>query len=206
MSWLRNYTLTIGMAILVAACGFTPLYEKPQGDFGDEPGGLYQKLAAIEVETPKGDESRLAQELHTNLTQVLDPMGRSGVKLYRLALTTRRENLPSAIQRDREITRYNVTIATDYVLTSLTDGSVVDKGNVRLRGSYDTVESQFATYVAEQDTAKRIIKETAEALRMRMVGALEKKPAPPAIKPAPFREPVFEEPLFPKVKIPELPL
>ena len=51
------------------------------------------------------------------------------------------------------------------MLTELQGGEVLFRGNAHAVGSYDAVRSDFATLTAEQDSARRTVREVAEDIR-----------------------------------------
>ena len=87
---------------------------------------------------------------------------------YKLNITLTKESAAIGIQQDREATRFNIIIRAKYQLLRIDDNSEIDAGTLKVVGSYDAVDSQYATFVAEEDTSFRIIKELAHDIKTRL--------------------------------------
>jgi hypothetical protein len=179
---LLRSTLLLWCSFVLAGCGFSPLYAKPDAhgsalssvlgreDEPDVSSEIGKALASVEITGLP--QTRTAQELRMRLEDLLNPRGADYGMHYKLTLELEEDNTPSAIQQNREITRFNVVVSTRYALY---DGdTLLAKGVVRLNGSYDAVDSQYATFIASQDTTHRIAQEVAESLKLRLLAAFEK--------------------------------
>ena len=129
--------------VLLGACSVEPLYgsrtSKARG------GGA----AAIEIAPIK---DRVGHIVRNHLIDSLTPKGQPANPDYRLALIVEREKNPLLIQLDDHATRYNLTLRAKFSLTDRT-GTVVYRDAAQATGSYNVVESGFATVTAEQDAA-----------------------------------------------------
>lgn len=179
MSWSeplsRRSCLGLGAAAFLPAaagsCGFRPLY-------GGAPGGeVAAELASIEVVTP---DTRVGQLLKNRLLDDLNPSGMTVASRYRLTLELRRTETALAIQLDETITRFDLTLAAFFVLTSLeadgvspasagADGDAASgpayRSALRRVASYNVVSDPFATLMAEQDAERRAATELSRGIR-----------------------------------------
>jgi LPS-assembly lipoprotein len=114
--------------LLLAGCGFRPLYAGPQGE------AVAEELAAIEVRAPL---TRLGRILESQLRDDLNPAGLSVARLWRLDLGLQQSRRALAIQLDDSITRYDLTLAAFFTLRELDEaapapgdgGHAIDRGD-----------------------------------------------------------------------------
>lgn len=168
MLWSKRALILICL-MLPVACGFEPVYRQPGGEQEEE--GLQEKLAAIDVLPMPG---RMGQELRNTVIDLLNPRAISATPLYKLEIKTEKRSAPADIEKDRRITRYNITFIANYTLTRIDKGTVLDKGTVKLIGGYDALDSRYSTFVAEDFTNNNVISEVAEEIHGRMVTTLRK--------------------------------
>ena len=148
--------IVITTALTLAACGFHPAYQK-----GVHSDAIQEKLVAIEV-MPVG--GKMGQELRNSVRDILNPNDMHVPARYRLAMTLQKNIVPAAVERDRRITRYNVSIIVPYTVTLIEKNTVIDKGTLKVTGSYDALDSRFSTFIAEDKTTNNTIREAAEEL------------------------------------------
>ena len=160
---LRNF-IFITILFSLFSCGFTPVYKKGENS-------LINKLSSIKIEKIAGMDG---QELRSRLADKLNPNGNVSQKLYKLKITLFREYKAIGIQQDREATRFNVIIKANYKLYNIKNNKVIDSGDVRVLGSYDIVDSQYASFVSEQDTIYKAVSELAEDIKTRLSTSLLK--------------------------------
>lgn len=170
MLWCKRALILICVAALPMGCGFEPVYKQHSAQAEDTT--LQAKLAAIEVLPMPG---RMGQELRNTVIDLLNPRALSVAPLYRLDIKLEKKSAPADIEKDRRITRYNITNIANYTLTRIDNSKVIDKGTVKLIGSYDSLDSRFSTFVAEDFTTNNVIGEVAEEIHGRMVTTLKKK-------------------------------
>lgn len=155
-------SLVVAIFFALSSCGFRPVY-KSSG--GDNP-GISNLLSSITVK--KVGFGRPGQVFQTHLENLLNPKGESLPSKYSLSVEISRRKTPFAIEQDREITRYNLIVNGRYVLVNSSTGKVVTKNKSKITASYDTADSDFATFVSEEDTLNRIMKEMAEDIHFRI--------------------------------------
>lgn len=164
---LCNRIVILSTALLLSACGFTPVHSNK--GVGKE---LNEAFATIEV-APIGN-TREGQLLRGHLEDSLNPSGAAFTNpaRYRLNISLKKRTSPISIEQNREVTRYNMTVTTNYTLRDLSNDKVVDMGKTRMVSSFDAVESDFATFTAEQDTLADILRETAQDIKFRLTDYL----------------------------------
>ncbi len=169
MSWRERRTGRAGAPLLavlllaalgLGACGFRPLY----GTAADGTSS-FDDLETVQID-PLPD--RVGQQLHNLLRDRINPRGQPREPRYvlRISLSERREAL--AIEEDETATRTNLRLSARFNLVELDSNAVVFKGFSNSINSYNIVESQFATYVSEQDARERALRELSEDIRLRL--------------------------------------
>jgi LPS-assembly lipoprotein len=151
-----KYLLLIAFLTLTA-CGFTPVYQK---------GGAGDKLALIEVDTPR---TREGQWLKAALEDRLAPAGALAAK-YRLTPNLAISLEPLSIESDGTTRRYRMIGSANLVLTDLATGKVAFTSNVQRFSSYHISDADFSTYVAGQDATRQLVEAIAEDIRLRLIG------------------------------------
>jgi LPS-assembly lipoprotein len=158
MSWFR--TLVVLAAILaVAACGFRPLYGSRGGTAAPD------EFAQIKIE-PIPD--RIGQELHNHLLTVLNPDGRPDKTRYVMETSVVESARSLAIRKSAFATRANLQVRANYNLNDVTTGKNIFKGESSITVSYNILDSEFATLMAEKDARARAVRELAEDMRIRL--------------------------------------
>ncbi|KIC22186.1 MULTISPECIES: LPS assembly lipoprotein LptE [unclassified Leisingera] len=165
MSLLNCRTLLLALPLVVAACGFTPVYA---------PGGTGAELHDnIEVQAPeeiKGASGSDAYFLVQNLEQRL---GRGSGAAYKLDLTLSTREEGQAITADNEITRYSVIGTAAYSLTRLSDGKVTSSGTVRNFTGYSATGSTVETLAGERDAHERLMAVLADQITAQILATAD---------------------------------
>ena len=154
---LRN--LLVLTSLTLAACGFTPVHK--QSNASD--------LASVKVNTPRGLNE---QFFNNHITDLLNPAAVNTPDKYTLDVVLNITQTPLAIQQDRTVTRYKTNVTATYTITEKESGTILDSGKIQREGGYDKVDSDYATYVSEEDTKRRVIKELAEDLKLRTMSVI----------------------------------
>jgi LPS-assembly lipoprotein len=142
----------LALCLPLAACGFHPMYGP----------SLSPQLSSIYVE-PVAE--RDGYELRNSLIDLLGSNGEMKGKRYRLTITLRESNQGVALQGDASITRYNDTVAANFVLTDM-NGATVTEGSQTGLTAYNVTSSPYATLAAQQDSDKRAAQDIAERIRL----------------------------------------
>ncbi len=111
---------------------------------------------------------RLSQQLRNQLVQRLNPDGTPASPRYRLdcELTVQRER--TGIQITEEATRARLTVSVNFRLYSAAGNSAVFSGSEQSVNSYNIADSQFASISAENDAARRAVREISESVKLRL--------------------------------------
>ncbi len=144
------------VGLIVSGCGFKPLYGTPES--GE---GATLEMASVRVD-PIPD--RIGQVLRNELTDRLTAGVGPQPTRYRLLVKIRESTAPLQIQTTDTITRYNFTLSARFQLIDSATGNVVYDDNARAVGSYDVVESEFATLVAEQETGREAARDLSSSI------------------------------------------
>lgn len=159
MWWSDRRSLLLGLAALpLAGCGFTPLYGT------DAP--ARSLTGAVEVpELPGVFGFLLRERLVTRLGAPSNPR-------YRLDILAALEETERAIRADRSITRFDLAGEAIFELKSLETDAVIVSGTVQSFTAYSAVASPFATRQAEEDARRRIARELAEEIILRLAAGV----------------------------------
>ena len=140
--------------VLLGACSVEPLYgsraSKARG------GGV----AAIEIAPIK---DRVGHIVRNHLIDSLTPKGQPAHPDYRLILSVEQEKTPLLIQLDDHATRFNLTLRARFSLAG-SDGTVMYRDTAQATGSFNVVESGFATVTAERDAAEEAARVLSEEI------------------------------------------
>jgi LPS-assembly lipoprotein len=162
MSLFKRSILIILICFL-SSCGFKPMYQKTGK------GGVYDRLATVEVQPLTGDVGR---KLYVALEGKFSLGSEGGKKMYSLGLALKKESSDLAIQKDGHATRRNVKLTITYELRKKEGNSIVDSGSFCTESAYDMISSEFANYTAEQYSFNNSVREATEELFSRISIAL----------------------------------
>ncbi len=152
----------VTLLLVVAGCGFEPIYKK---DGVSESGGV--NLAKIKVE--KINSGREGQILQTHLEDMFNPTGAPVTPKYRLDVDVRHHKFAKAVEQSKEVQRYDIEVNAKFSLKDAVTGEVILTDNSRIIGGFDAVPSDFSTYTAEEDGLRRSMKEVAQDIRRKLV-------------------------------------
>ena len=107
-------------------------------------------MAAIEIVPVK---DRVGHIVRNHLIDGLTPEGQPANPDYRLTLAVEQTKSPLLIQLDDHATRFNLTLRAEFSLADR-NGAVVYSDIARATGSFNVVDSGFATVTAERDAAE----------------------------------------------------
>ncbi|MGE0725594.1 MAG: LPS assembly lipoprotein LptE [Alphaproteobacteria bacterium] len=153
----RPLAPALGVLLLVAACGFEPLYA-PRG-------GVPQAMHSVQI---ANIPDRSGQILRNHLRNEMNPRGTPGNPAYRLdvSLLERREDL--GLRRDDVRTRTNLIVSADFRLVSMADGKTVLAGSTRTISGFDILVNDYATIVSERDAREQALIEIGNDIRTRV--------------------------------------
>ena len=147
---------TIGL-LATAGCSLQPLHAQ-RSDGG---GSAVDDLSNVYIK-PLTDRS--GQILHNFLRDRLNPRGQPATPAFQLQVEVSESTTELAIREDETATRADLKLKAKYVLTQGRNKQILLEGDVRTVSSYNILESQFATYTAEEDARKRGLRELSDKI------------------------------------------
>jgi len=156
---LRKFAAAFCAALIVGpfitACGFTPVYhQNSQSQTRDY-------LSLIEVASIGG---KRGMQLRNWLKTRISPAGSEQAPRYLLSIDLNSSTEAVLIQLNNTATRQNLKISAAFTLMNISTGMPVYTGKAVSVGSYNVVESEFATIAAENNAAKRVAREIGEEI------------------------------------------
>ncbi|MBU6298696.1 MAG: hypothetical protein KGJ79_00365 [Alphaproteobacteria bacterium] len=168
--------VSLGAALLLAGCGFHPLYAIP----GGARGGVHRDLGSIYVE-PLPD--KLGYELRNAMIDVIDAQNEEAGAAYRLHLTLAINNEAIGVQSQTvgtitqtAITRYNDTLTVNYELDDARTGKPITSGTETGLSSYNVLSSPYATLAVQQDADRRAAADIADRIRIDLAVFFSQQP------------------------------
>ena len=149
---------------LVSSCGFSPVYKKDTHN-----ANMSEKLASIDFEEPDNINERI---FASRLQDLLNPTSISVPNEHIIEYKIGSEKISLVVERDRTTTRYKIIVTASYKIRDISTNKVISKAIVKREGEYDRVESDYATYVSENDAEERIIRELAEDVKIRIISSM----------------------------------
>jgi hypothetical protein len=154
----------ISLCVMLASCGFEPLHGRK---YRQE-----QRLDLSEVEIHV-DNSRRGQLLEAEIRDAVNPDYQAATKLYRLQISLRETEIALFIRQDGTSSRGDIILNSNYTLTRIADGEVVDTNTITRSASFNSSESaDYASYVSEEDARKRAVVELAQDYKLRLANLL----------------------------------
>ena len=158
----RGAALVALMGLVLAGCGFTPMY----GEAGAGSG-----LSRIAVTT---QDDRLGYRVREQLE---DALGRDGgqAPLWRLQTTVEQSRRPLGRRIDDTATRYELTVRGAWNLTPV-DGGPPVSGVETVTTTYAAADQPYAAIAAQQDGEDRAAAELARLIRLDLLRVLADRP------------------------------
>lgn len=172
--------MAVALLLLLAACGLHPVYGAKSAQSAEKGARELEKIR-VNVVSAQGfinnrSRSDFAElQLSQELERQLDPLYHRPTPEYELKTAISTQNQGVAIQPDGTALRYNLALFVDYTLIDQKTGKTLYKGRSRLRGGYDKVDSEYATYVAEEDTLRRLVREVATLIRRDLIAVFKQE-------------------------------
>jgi len=147
--------------LLLAACGFEPMY----GERGGAPSPAVQGMAETRIALIP---DRAGQELRNHLLDRLTPLGQPARPNYELlvSLGERLDNL--GIARDDSATFGRLTVTASFTLREIASGRPVFAGQSKWTNGFTKVTSHFANLANEADARSRALREIGEDIRQQL--------------------------------------
>ena len=145
----------------ISGCGFRPLY----GETAEGNSVASEELQTVRI-NPLPD--RAGQKFHNLLRNRLNPKGQPQTPRYVLSISLSETQETLAIREDETATRANLTLNASFRLTAAGSDESLLRGLSSSTNSFNIVDSQFATYVAEEDARERALRELSDDIRLRL--------------------------------------
>jgi LPS-assembly lipoprotein len=144
--------IVVGLAMLLAACGFSPMYAPPGGG---------QAIGPVTVELIEGKAGHV---LKTELDRIL-AVENTGASPATLQITLQEQVTPLGIRRDESATRAELRLTANYILTPAQPGAHVMRGSVFTVVNYDIPTAAFGEIAAQDDARERAAETMAQRFR-----------------------------------------
>jgi LPS-assembly lipoprotein len=154
----------LGALVVLAGCGFEPLYAKRTGNAVAALGGV--------AVAPIAD--RTGQKLRNLLAVKLNPRGAPARPAYRLAVRLFESRQELGLRKDETATRANLTLRAVFSLRRASDGVQVYNSAASSTNSYNILQSEFATLSAANDARTRAVRDLSEEIKIRLALFLRK--------------------------------
>ena len=148
----------LGLAGVVGACGFTPLYGEA---------GVGSSLSRVAVTT---QDDRLGDRVREQLE---DALGRDASRpaLWTLQTTVDQSRRPLGRRIDDTATRYELTVKGSWTLTPAS-GGIPLTGVETVTTTYAAADQPYAAIAGQQDGEDRAAAELARLIRLELMRAL----------------------------------
>lgn len=148
--------LIASLALLLAGCGFAPMYSPPGGG---------PAIGPVHVDMIDGKAGHV---LKTELDRILDVENGGPGTPAELQVTLQEGITPLGIRVDESATRAELRLVANYVLTPPGPGARVLRGSVTTTVNYDISTSAFAEISAQDDARERAAETMAERFRVEL--------------------------------------
>lgn len=142
----------IGLALLLAACGFQPMYS---------PGAGAHAIGPVQIAEIDGKAGHV---LRTELSRIL-AVENDGSPPANLEITLTEQVTPLGLRRDESATRAELRLTANYILTPAAAGARVMRGSVFTVVNYDIPEAAFGEIAAQDDARERAAETMAQRFR-----------------------------------------
>lgn len=144
--------IVVGLAMLLTACGFSPMYAPPGGG---------PAIGPVTVELIEGKAGHV---LKTELDRILAVENTGGTPAM-LQITLQEQVIPLGIRRDESATRAELRLTANYILTPAQPGATVIRGSVFTVVNYDIPTAAFGEIAAQDDARERAAETMAQRFR-----------------------------------------
>jgi LPS-assembly lipoprotein len=156
--------LLASAALVLSACGFTPLYG---------PQSVTKGLGSIEVVAADGRAGYLLREK-------LDDYLARNVNLlptHRLKYTIKETRYARGVRVDNVANRYELNLTASWSLIEIKTGKTVRSGSTSAAVTYDSADQPYASIAAQQDSQERAAGEVARKIQLDLASWLAGKAA-----------------------------
>ena len=174
-------SLILASLIFVSACGFTPMASTTTKSAAGQ--SLSTELASVDIRANANHDQRLlSQQFRIALEDLINPGQLHGTqKYYALRVHLTPLTSPGFIAPDGTAQRFLVNLRSTYELIDLRNNNTIERGSLNRNSSYSNLpNSFFSTYVAEQDTLKRLTQQLAEEYHLKLASLITSPPETPS--------------------------
>jgi LPS-assembly lipoprotein len=111
---------------------------------------------------------RIGQQMHNLMRDRLNPDGQPSKPVYVLRLQLREQRQSLGIRRDETATRANLILSARVQLIRVEDRDVLLREVMSSTASYNILDNQFATVIAERDARERALVVLADDVTRRL--------------------------------------
>lgn len=151
--------LIAAIALLVSACGFTPLYKQT-----DTIAGGTSVLQNVWIETIPNASGN---ELRNNLIDRFYHHGYPDQTNYSLIITLQETARDIVIEKEDITSRTQLVIVATYAIKDRMSNAVIETGKMRGVSSYNVLISQYTTMVTQNEARRQVLSELADKITMR---------------------------------------
>ena len=155
-----------GLPLLLAGCGWTPLYADRQTEVGDA------RLRAIRVEPIS---ERIGQRLEIALRDALNPTGIPTPQRYSLRTTLAIQRADLGIQAQGLATRGRLDVYATFALVELKTGKTLFENTIHSANAFDILANGYATTVAQGDADRRTVAELQREIVARLTFFMQRQ-------------------------------
>lgn len=145
----------------ITACGFKPVYAQD----GESRMQLNQVFVS---EIPKREGQVLRNKLQDLLGLENAPNSR-----YRVDIILTKERRNFGIQADLRVSRYDVVMTANYELIDNETTEILLRDSAKMYSSFNRTESEFSTFVAEEDATEQAAEQLAYRINLKLVSFFE---------------------------------
>src|SRR5579872_856045 len=171
--------LALALPLLLAACGWHPLYGKL-----DDNTGAGQELASVHVQPIP---NRVGQNLYNELRDRINPGGEPADPQYDLVIGLNELLQQYLVQADQTATRVDLTLYANFALYQRGNTQPLLIGQSRSTTTYDQLTNQYASVVSADDAHRRGAEALADEIANRVAVYLaqppDQRPPPPPLVP-----------------------
>jgi LPS-assembly lipoprotein len=155
----------LGAALLLSACGFTPMYATP---------GVTPGLSAVEVHVQHGRAAFLiGEDLNDALARDHDRPA-----LYRLEIAVEEHRYPRGLTINNVAQRYETHVNVTYQLIEIATGKLLTTATEPIELTYDAANQPYAGVAAQQDAQVGAANEAAQRIRIDLADYFAKRARP----------------------------
>lgn len=143
--------IILSFALLLSACGFSPMYAQPNGQ---------SAIGPVYIEEIEGKSGHV---LKRELDRIL-AVENDGSAPANLRITLLEQVTPLGLRRDESSTRAEIRLTANYVLTPANGGAVM-RGSVFTVTTYDIPTAAFGEIAAQDDARERAAETMAQRFR-----------------------------------------